>query len=59
MKSGDVLEVAGGRFEDEFDMRLEREGLVQNDTQVADFWGDGVAVYIEDPLEQQLGSHYH
>ena len=36
-ESGDIFEVVESRFCDGFDLRLEGEGGVENDTQVADF----------------------
>ena len=46
VKSGNVFEVVESRFGDRFDVSLEGEGCVQDDSQVAHFSGrrDGAAV---------------
>ena len=62
-ESGDVSEMVEGRFCYGFYMGLEREGGVQDDSQVADFGGrgDGAAVngekQVANLLELRLGSH--
>ena len=54
-----------GGFGNRFDVRLEGEGGVQDDSQVADFSGrgDGAAVngekQVSNLLELRLGSHNH
>ncbi|XP_034079583.1 cyclic AMP-dependent transcription factor ATF-7b isoform X2 [Gymnodraco acuticeps] len=58
-------QVVEGGFGDRFDVRLEREGGVQDDSQVADFSGRGdrAAVngekQVSNLLELRLGSHNH
>ena len=53
-ESGDFFEVVESRFGDGFDVGLEWEGGVQNNTQVADIKGK-----ISNLPEQRLGSHNH
>ena len=54
-----------GGFGDGFDVRLEGEGGVQDDAQVADFrgWGDGATIDLKEKipnlLEQCLRCHNH
>lgn len=57
---GNVFEVVGSRF-----LRLEGEGGVEDDTQVADLrdWSDGTAINGNEKIsnlpEQWLGGHNH